>query len=171
LSLMRLATREGVGDFTGDEGRISFNDGGARWLCRRTEWARRLTDRAGPKVTVYEICGNHVPPLGVSYFFGGKSMPTPDEFREQARSKRAEATRARRWAAEMTLDADRDRLHRHAAELVAEAAELDRQAIAPITQVQPPGYSTTQPVQQVQQQQQQQQQGPEGAGDDEKPKD
>ena len=69
----------------------------------------------------------------------------------------------------MTADTDRDRLLRHAIELEAEAAELDRQAAAPVTQVQPSGYSTTQPVQQVQQQRQQQ--GPEGPDDSDKPKD
>jgi hypothetical protein len=94
-------------------------------------------------------------------------MPTPEKLRELARAKRAEATRARRLAGEMTADADQDRMVRYAIELEAEAAELDRQAAAPVTQVQPPGYSVTQPVQQTQQQQQQQ--GPEGPSDDEKP--
>src|SRR5262249_20897831 len=54
-------------------------------------------------------------------------------------------------AAEMALDADRDRLLRHAAELEAEAADLERQATGPVTHVQPPGYSVTQTVQQAQQ--------------------
>ena len=95
-------------------------------------------------------------------------MPTPKELRQQARAKRDEAARARRWAAEMAVDADRDRLLSHAVELEAEAAELDRQAMAPVTQAQPPGYSATQPVQQVQQQQQQ---GTEGSEDSEEPQD
>ena len=99
-------------------------------------------------------------------------MPTPVELQQRARAKRDEATRARRWAREMTAEADRDKLLRHSVELEAEAAELDRQAMAPATQVQPPGHSATQPVQQVQQQQpQQQQQGPEDPGDSERPKD
>ena len=96
-------------------------------------------------------------------------MPMPARLGQQADDKRSLAAQARRWARQMTQDADRDHLLRIAVELEAEAAELDRQATAPITQVQPPGYSTTQPVQQGQQQQQQQ--GPESAGNDEKRED
>ena len=58
-------------------------------------------------------------------------MPTAQELHERARAKRDVATRARRWAAEMIVDADRDRLVCHAAELDAEAAELDRQCELP----------------------------------------
>ena len=94
-------------------------------------------------------------------------MPMPARLGQQANDKRNLAAQARRWARQMTQDADRDHLLRIAVELEAEAAELDRQATAPITQVQPPGYS--QPVQQAQQQQQQQ--GPEGPRDDEKRED
>ena len=91
-------------------------------------------------------------------------MPTPVELREQANAKRETAARARRWAREMSMDADHDRLLRHAAELEAEAAELEREAAARVTQVQPQGYSSTQPVQQAQQQQQQERPiGPEGS--------
>jgi len=95
-------------------------------------------------------------------------MPTPAELREQANAKRDMAARARRWAREMTTDTDHDHLLTHAAELAAEAAELDRQAAAQITQAQPAGYSTSQPVQQAQQQQQRE--GPIGADGSDKRK-
>jgi hypothetical protein len=52
-------------------------------------------------------------------------MAVPAELREQANAKRERASRARRWASEMTLDADHERLLRYAAELEAEAIELE----------------------------------------------
>jgi hypothetical protein len=69
----------------------------------------------------------------------------------------------------MAVDADRYRLLRHATDLEAEAAELDRQASVSVTQAQPPGDSSMQPVEQAQRQEQQQ--GPEGPTDSEKPQD
>ena len=85
-------------------------------------------------------------------------MPIAPDLQKQAREKQELAAQARRWAGEMTQDADRDHLLRIAAELEAEAVELERQASSKATQVQPPGFSGTQPLQQVQQQQQQEQQ-------------
>jgi len=97
------------------------------------------------------------------------AVPTLAQLMQQAHAKRDDAARARRWAGEMTAVADREFLLRIAVELEAEAAELDRQANAPVTLVQPPGFSTTQPIQQVRQEQQQQ--GLKGPGDNEKPED
>jgi hypothetical protein len=96
-------------------------------------------------------------------------MATPAELREQVRDKRDKAAQARRWAQEMTVDADRDHLLRMAVELEREAADLELQATE-VTHVQPPGYSGTQTVQQVQQQQQQQEEKPKRAEDGETPK-
>jgi hypothetical protein len=74
-----------------------------------------------------------------------------DTVRDQLLRTRDMARRARRLANALSLDADRERLLRHAAELEAQAAELER-TFEPAT-------SVTGVVQvQVQQQQQQQQQ-------------
>jgi hypothetical protein len=67
----------------------------------------------------------------------------------------------------MTLNADRDRLLAIAQELETEADDLEAQANAAMTQDQPPGFSTTMPMQQVQQQQQQAQ-DPQAATNDDK---
>src|SRR5262245_19652816 len=97
------------------------------------------------------------------------AVPTLAQLMQQAYAKLDDAARARRWAGGMTAVADREFLLRVAIELEAEAAELDRQANAPATLAQPPGFSTTQPIQQVRQEQQQQ--GLKGPGDSEKPED
>ncbi len=55
--------------------------------------------------------------------------------RGQAKEKRELAARARRWAKDLPLRADKDQLERVAEELEREAAELERQA-APVTQMQ-----------------------------------
>jgi hypothetical protein len=47
---------------------------------------------------------------------------------EQAEASRDLARRARRLAGELTAEADRQRLQRHAEELEAQAAELERRA-------------------------------------------
>jgi hypothetical protein len=51
----------------------------------------------------------------------------------------------------MTVNTHHDSLIRHAAELEAEAAILERKAAVQVTQVQPHGYSTARPTQQQQQ--------------------
>jgi hypothetical protein len=54
----------------------------------------------------------------------------PATLREQASASRDLARRARRLANEMTNDADKARLMRHADELDAQAADLERRAQA-----------------------------------------
>jgi hypothetical protein len=66
----------------------------------------------------------------------------------------------------MSLNADRDRLLAIAQELETEADDLEARANVAMTQDQPPGFSTTMPMQQVQQQQQAQ--DPQTAANDDK---
>jgi hypothetical protein len=75
---------------------------------------------------------------------------------EQAKAKREQAARARRWAQTLSPYADRERLLRHAEALEKEASELERQAEA--------GTTPSRTVVQMQQQPQQQREAdPKGA--------
>jgi hypothetical protein len=86
-----------------------------------------------------------------------------DDVRDRLLRTRDLARRARRLANGLTLDADRDRLLRHAAELEAQAAELERtfEQVGPV----PPVAQVVQ-VQVQQQQQQHQTEATQEAGPD-----
>jgi hypothetical protein len=67
-------------------------------------------------------------------------MPKAAELREQARTKRDLAARARQWARSLSMDADRMQLLQPAADLEREADEfeeradrLDRAALRPLS--------------------------------------
>jgi hypothetical protein len=91
-----------------------------------------------------------------------------DSVRDQLLRTRDMARRARRLAAALSLDEDRERLLRHADELDAQAAELER-TFEPVTPV-PPGIQAQVQQQQQQQQQQQAEAPPEAPPEDAKPK-
>jgi hypothetical protein len=72
---------------------------------------------------------------------------------KQAKAKRELAARARRWAKDLPLTADKDRLEQIAEDLEREAAELERQA-ATEAPVPPPSCTVIQMQWQSHQQQQ-----------------
>lgn len=57
-----------------------------------------------------------------------EAMFSAAEMQTLADSKRHAAARARHWAGQLANTADRDRILQHAAELEAEATDLERQA-------------------------------------------
>jgi hypothetical protein len=96
----------------------------------------------------------------------GASEMSSESVRNQLLRTRELARRARRLAEGLTLEADRNRLLRHAEELETQAADLERtfEPVAPVPQV------PEAQVQVQQQQQQQQAEAPQAEQTEDKPK-
>jgi hypothetical protein len=92
-----------------------------------------------------------------------------ESVRDQLLRTRELARRARRLAEGLSLEADRERLLRHAAELDSQAADLAR-TFDPVVPLPMAPEGQVQVQQQQQQQQQQQAEAPQADQPDEKPK-